>query len=159
VHRLFSFVFKIIATFAMILFGSSLVVLAESPPIYQEEGVAINGYDPVAYIESVSAVKGSQEFSTEWMGVNWQFSTAENRDKFIANPNSYAPQYGGYCAYAVSQNGLAVTDPLAFTVHEGKLYLNYNQFVTRLWRQGMNRFIEKGDANWPKVLQTNSISN
>ncbi len=126
---------------------------ASQPPVYAEDGVAINGYDPVAYLEHITAVEGKDEFSFDWMGATWKFSSQENLDKFIASPEDYAPQYGGYCAYAVANGYTATTDPDAFTVHEGKLYLNYSQWVSRLWRLKMNRFIEQGDENWPGVLE------
>ena len=126
---------------------------ASQPPIYAEDGMAINGYDPVSYLEHITAVEGKDEFTFDWMGATWKFSSQDNLNKFMASPEDYAPQYGGYCAYAVAKGYTATTDPDAFTVHEGKLYLNYSQWVSRLWRLQMNRFIKQGDENWPGVLE------
>ncbi|MCY4185134.1 MAG: YHS domain protein [Rhodobacteraceae bacterium] len=143
---------KFILTFCLMLGLTVTGVYGKQPPIYAEDGVAINGYDPVAYIETISAQEGSNEFTHEWMGAIWKFTSQENLDRFVASPEDYAPQYGGYCAYAVAKGHTATTVPDAFTIHHGKLYLNYSKRVERIWRQNMNNFIVKGDENWPGVL-------
>ena len=115
--------------------------------------IAIEGYDPVAYFQQNQAVEGSKKFQHEWQGAKWNFSSAENRDLFAANPEKFAPQYGGYCAYAVSQNTTAGIDPDQFTILDGKLYLNYNAKIQKKWEQNRAAYIEQADKNWPKVLE------
>ncbi|MEO1705790.1 MAG: YHS domain-containing (seleno)protein, partial [Pseudomonadota bacterium] len=115
--------------------------------------VAINGYDPVAYFTEEKPVEGSAEFTADYMGATFRFASAENRDTFAADPEAYAPQYGGYCAYAVSRGYTATTSPRAWTVHEGKLYLNFNRAVRTLWLRDVPGNVMAGDANWPKVLE------
>lgn len=144
---------NIIITFVVLLGLSVSGASGKEPPIYAEDGFAINGYDPVTYIEMITAKEGSDEYSYDWMGATWKFISQENLDKFMASPDDYAPQYGGYCAYAVAKGYTATTEPDAFTVFEGKLYLNYSKRVERIWRQNMINFIEDGDQNWPGVLE------
>lgn len=115
--------------------------------------IAIQGYDPVAYFQQNQAVKGSKKHQHEWQGAKWNFSSAANRDIFAANPEKYAPQYGGYCAYAVSHNSTAGIDPDQFTILDGKLYLNYNAKIQKKWQQDRESYIEQADKNWPKLLE------
>ena len=96
-------------------------------------GVAIEGADPVAYFTEGKAVEGSDDFAHEWMGATWRFVSAANRDRFAAEPDRYAPQYGGYCAWAVSQGYTAKIDPEAWTIVDGRLYLNYSKEVRTQW--------------------------
>lgn len=122
-------------------------------PVYQSYfGTAIDGTDPVAYFTEGKPVPGKREFSHEWNRATWRFSSAENRDLFAANPEKYAPQYGGYCAWAVSQGYTASTDPEAWKIVDEKLYLNYNKSVQANWEKDIPGHIASGDANWPKVL-------
>jgi hypothetical protein len=114
-------------------------------------GVAIEGYDPVAYFEDGKPVEGSKDFTFEWMEATWRFASAEHRDLFAADPEKYAPQYGGYCAYAVSQGSTAGIDPEAWSIVDGKLYLNYNQKIQKKWEADRDAFIEAADENWPKI--------
>ena len=115
-------------------------------------GVAIDGYDPVAYFTAGRPVEGSKEHSFEWEGATWRFASAENRGLFAKEPGKYAPQYGGYCAYAIANGYTADIDPDAWTIHEGKLYLNYDEKIEAKWRADKASFIAKADANWPKLL-------
>ncbi|PSB22741.1 hypothetical protein C7B61_02425 [filamentous cyanobacterium CCP1] len=124
-----------------------------SPQIYAENGLAIEGADPVAYFTQGEAMLGSSEFEYEWNGATWRFTSAEHRDLFASSPEAYAPQYGGYCAYAVSQGGLASIDPEAWRIVDGKLYLNYDAQVQQIWNQDIPGYIASADANWPAVLQ------
>lgn len=128
---------------------------AAKEPVYQSflGGVAINGYDAVAYFAEGEPVEGSSDFTHDWNGATWRFATAENRDKFAADPEAYAPQYGGYCAWAVSQGYTASTDPQAWRIVDGKLYLNYNLDVQKQWAGDIPGNISKADGNWPKVLE------
>ncbi len=115
-------------------------------------GVAIDGYDPVAYFTDGKPVEGSKEFSHEWNGATWRFASADHRDLFVTAPEKYVPRYGGYCAWAVSNNYTADTDPQAWSIVEGKLYLNYNLEVRSKWEKDVPGNIAKADQNWPKLV-------
>ncbi len=113
---------------------------------------AISGYDPVAYFKKADPTKGKKQFNYRWKEADWYFETATNRDLFIANPEKYAPQYGGYCAFAVSRRGIAPTDPTKWVIYKDKLYLNFNYEAHQLWLGKMLNNIKKADENWPTVL-------
>lgn len=113
---------------------------------------AIKGYDTVAYHTENKAVKGSDDYSVEYMGATWLFASAENKALFEADKEKYAPQYGGYCAYAVAKGSTASIEPEQFSIVDGKLYLNYNESVKNTWRQDTAKYIESADKNWPGVL-------
>jgi len=115
--------------------------------------VAIKGYDPVAYFVDRKPVKGRREFEYVWMGAIWHFSSAEHRDLFIKNPEKYAPKYGGYCAYAVSQRTTADIDPDAWTIVDGRLYLNLSKKIKNKWSKDISGYIKKADENWPNILK------
>ncbi len=114
--------------------------------------VAVSGYDPVAYFTDGRPVEGSSEFETMYQGATWRFSSQANLDAFVADPLAYAPQYGGYCAWAVSQGYTASANPENWSVVEGKLYLNFDDAVQNTWETDIPGFIEKADGNWPAVL-------
>ena len=127
---------------------------AEKDPVFATRGnLAIRGYDPVAYFTEGEAVKGKREFTLGWQGADWRFASGENRNLFADDPEKYAPQYGGYCAWAVSRNYTAPTDPDAFTVVGDKLYLNYNRKIMAQWLEDRDANIESADRNWPTVLK------
>ena len=123
-------------------------------PVYTGRfgNVAIKGYDPVAYFLDKEPVKGSADHSFEWKGAEWRFKSADNRERFAADPERWAPQYGGYCAWAVSQGYTAATDPEAWTVVGDRLFLNYNKKIRARWLEDRDGNITKADANWPAVL-------
>lgn len=116
------------------------------------KGVAVGGYDPVAYFTEGRAVEGSPAITLQHAGVSWRFSSEANRSLFEADPMKFAPRYGGYCAWAVSRGYTAKGDPNAWSIVEGKLYLNYNREVRQTWQKDARGNIAKADANWPKVL-------
>lgn len=118
---------------------------------FERNGLAIDGYDPVAYFTEQKPVKGSPEFRTDYQGSTFQFASAAHRDAFVAEPSKYAPQYGGYCAYGMAKGYKAVIDPAAFTVVHEKLYLNYSESVRTRWLSDIPGYIQKADANWPEV--------
>jgi YHS domain-containing protein len=129
--------------------------VAEEPYWYKNADYAADGADVVAYFgleAGANAVRGADEFVTEWDGAKWRFASAQNKAAFEASPEKYAPQFGGYCSYAVSNGYTARGDRNAWTLHEGRLYLNYNKSVRRLWSWDIPGNIGKGEANWPKVL-------
>lgn len=117
----------------------------------QEGAPAAEGYDVVAYFSESRAVKGLPEYETEWGGIVWRFSTPENRAAFLETPAKYVPQYGGHCAFGAAGNYLVRGDPLAWTVREDKLYLNYNYNIRTAWLADAAALIQKADANWPKL--------
>ena len=117
------------------------------------DGLAIKGFDAVAYFAVDNAVKGNAKYEYVWNGAKWLFSSEENMKKFQADPETYAPQFGGYCSFAVSEGYTADGDPEAWKVVDGKLYLNYNKKVREKWEQNQNERIEKGASNW-KSFQT-----
>ena len=118
-------------------------------PVFNVDGKAIRGYDPVAYFTQEKAVPGSGDQTFEYQGTTWQFSSAENRELFAADPEKYAPAYGGYCAWAVANNYTASIDPDAWSIRDGKLYLNYSKVVRARWALDKSGNIAAADRNWP----------
>ena len=114
---------------------------------------AINGYDSVAYFTVGKAVKGQDSFVHEWMGARWKFSSQANLELFKSQAEKYAPQYGGYCAYGVTQGGLVKVDPEQFTVRDGKLYLNFDADVQAKWLKDPVGYIRQADAKFPGLLK------
>ena len=127
--------------------------MAEAP-IYTGafDNLAVQGYDPVAYFNEGKPVKGDKDFSTEYQGATFRFASAANRDKFVKSPQAYAPQYGGYCAWAVSQGYTAKGDARNWKIVDGKLYLNYNTSIQKKWEADVPGFIKAANTNWPGVL-------
>ena len=141
---------------ANIIAQNNLCTDESSCLVYIKNGVAIEGTDPVAYFREAKFVRGNSQFKHEWNGAIWHFSSSQNRDLFVANPEKYAPQYGGYCAYAVSQGYVAPVDPAAWTIVDGKLYLNFSLEVRDLWAKDIPGNIAKADKNWPLPELTNN---
>lgn len=130
-----------------------VIAVAQKSPVYGTNAGAIKGYDPVAYFTQSKAVKGDQTFTYDWNGVEWRFSSAENRNLFKADPVAYAPQFGGYCAYGVSKGALYKTEPEAWKIVNGKLYLNYDKSVQRKWEGNRDFYIQEANTNWPKLIE------
>ena len=141
----------------LMMFAFTMLLSAESsgfagdPPAH---AVAIKGYDTVAYFKDSKAVKGSESFTFPWHGMTWYFLTKENRDLFAAGPEKYAPQYDGYCAWALSENRIAITDPEVWKIINGKLYLNCSMAAYEKWSKDIPGNIKKADANWMKMLES-----
>jgi len=115
-------------------------------------GVAIMGYDPVAYFTDNRAVKGSEKYSYDWLGTPWHFASSEHQEMFMADPIKYAPQYGGYCAAEVVAGSVTVDiDPNAFKIIDGKLYLIYDTPHADDFASHASEYVSKADANWPIV--------
>ncbi|AVX03983.1 YHS domain-containing (seleno)protein [Maritalea myrionectae] len=112
-------------------------------------GTAVGGYDAVAYFTQGEAVKGDAGITLDYQGATWRFSSAENKAMFEANPEKYAPQYGGHCAFAAAKGYLAKGDPEAWHIEDGKLYLNFNKQVQQMWFQDIPGYIKAANANWP----------
>ena len=119
--------------------------------VFIKSDAAIQGYDPVAYFKKAMPVKGRPEFAYKWKDANWYFSSQQNLNDFKANPEIFAPQFGGYCAYGMAEGHKASTSPDAWTVLDNKLYLNYNKSVKELWDKDRPGYIEKANRNWPTV--------
>jgi YHS domain-containing protein len=131
-----------------ILFLTTYVAQSQSPAYCNQDGVAIKGYDVVAYFKDNAASKGLKKFSHEWKGIVWRFKSQSNLDAFKENPEKYAPQFGGYCAFGVSEDHKSPTDPKAFTIVNDKLYLNYNPEVKKLWLKDTVERIKTAEKFW-----------
>jgi YHS domain-containing protein len=144
-----------IGLMSFILLLSSGQVLAADPPIYTGffSEKAVSGYDTVAYFTDNKAVKGKKKYTYKYMEAVWYFKNQKNLDIFKASPNKYAPQYGGYCAWSVSEGNNASGDPKQWTIVNDKLYLNYDQEIQDRWLGNRDAFIIKADKNWPAVLK------
>ena len=129
----------------------SAVSFAQKPQAFEEKGIAINGYDAVAYFKEGKPVMGKKTFLFQWHDAYWLFSSKQNLDSFAHNPEKYAPQFGGYCAYGLSEGHKAPTQPDAWTIVDGKLYFNYDTEVRELWKKEMDDRIKHADENWPAL--------
>ncbi len=120
---------------------------------FQAEGAAIRGYDPVSYFNAGKPLKGTPEFSYQWSNATWLFSSRENLEAFRSKPEKYAPQFGGFCAYGASEQHKSPTDPLAWTIKDGKLYLNYSLKVKDLWLPDTIVRIPAAEKYWKSIQQ------
>jgi len=137
--------FALVAT----ILATQLVVTGEAKLVNTgEDSIAIKGYDPVAYFTNGRPVKGKSEFTYSWNGARWQFADGAHRDMFAANPERYAPQFGGFCSMALAHGQIADVNPEAWTIVDGKLYLNFSESVRRKFRQNIHDNIKKAEANW-----------
>jgi YHS domain-containing protein len=141
---------KIILIATGILF-TILSVNAQKSAVFEKSDKAIRGYDPVAYFTEGKPVQGKEEFVYNWNNSNWYFSSQQNLNLFKTNPEKYAPQYGGYCAYGLSNGYKASTVPEAWTIVNGKLYLNYSLKVRNTWDKNRAERIANADKNWPQI--------
>ncbi len=142
-------------TLAVSVFGLMGTAIAENP-IYTGifSNTALKGYDTVSYFQGDGKpVNGTDEFEAEWRGANWRFSSKENLEAFKANPEKYAPQYGGYCAWAAAHDTLAKGDPLVYTLLDGKVYLNYDASINDSWQPRREELVEKADVIYPTLVE------
>jgi hypothetical protein len=150
---------RLIMIILALLLGSSTAHATPAPSVSADRAsVAIGGYDPVAYFTEGRPVVGKSVHSLHWNGATWRFASAQARAAFAASPDRYAPQFGGYCAWAVSQGYLAPGDGRQWKIVGGKLYLNFNARAKMLWEADQAEAIVRGHANWPAVLSTNQNS-
>jgi len=136
--------------------GNPCAATSESAPLVYIESssdLAIRGTDPVAYFTQGEVIEGSSEYEYEWEGATWRFSSEENQTLFAENPEQYAPQYGGYCAQAMSEGNVVSIDPQAWKIVDDKLYLNYSKEVQQQWVQDIDGHITQADENYPDVLE------
>ena len=131
--------------------GARLHAQPAPAAVNADRGIAVRGTDVVAYFTAGAPLPGRAEFSHDWGGATWRFGTAANRDRFAADPARYAPAYGGFCAYAVSEGYTAPIDPAAWRIVDGRLFLNFDRAVQRRWERDMPGRIARADANWPRV--------
>ena len=136
---------------SLLLTGIGGTAIGKSPV----DDVAIKGYDTVAYFKASKALKGNESFTFPWHGMTWHFSTKENRDLFAASPEKYAPQYDGYCAWAMTESRKAITDPEVWKIVDGKLYLNCSREAYEKWSRDIPGNIKKADMNWLKFSGRN----
>jgi len=149
----------LITSFSLLLISQ---VATAAPPVntlekkglfgYAHNGVAIRGYDTVAYFTMSKPVKGKDAHTTQWNGATWKFSSQEHLDLFVGEPEKYAPQYGGYCAYGVAQDSLVKIEPEQWTIFDDKLYLNFNKKLNDKWKKDIPGYIEAADAAFEKLL-------
>ena len=143
----------VVAVLGAGLLGIGSPAAALEPVSKGGDGVALGGYDAVAYFTDDKPVAGTKEFQTQWNGATWLFATADHREAFVKAPEKYAPQYGGYCAYAVARGTSAPGDPTLWKVKDGKLYVNKNADVQKLWNQDVPGYIVQANRNWPAVMK------
>lgn len=152
--------------FLIVVFSTLASCSAKNPPQTQvmiaSDGYAIHGFDTVGYFTEGKALKGKLEFSTAWNGATWLFHSAEHRDLFQTDPDRYAPQYGGWCAYGLAEGYAAETDPEnAWAIHDNKLFLNWDEEVAKDWESNRSSLMNSSEANWPglrKQLDTNEAT-
>jgi YHS domain-containing protein len=142
---LLSFLFVLLLT----RFGD--MAIGQSPV----DNLAIKGYDTVAYFKDGKALKGNESFTSQWHSMTWYFSTKQNRDLFAASPEKYAPQYDGYCAWAMTESRKAITDPEVWKIVDGKLYLQCSTAAYEKWSKDIPGNIKKADENWLKLSGKN----
>ena len=147
-------------TYAALALGIAISPMAAMPAFAKSDAVhtswrndtAVEGYDVVTFF-SGKPQDGKAEFSASYKGADWYFFNQGNRDLFLTNPEQFAPQYGGYCAWAVSKGKLAPGRADHFHVEDGKLYMNYNARIQRRWLKGKANFIESANSRWPAILE------
>lgn len=121
---------------------------------FETDGVALRGYDPVAYFASAEPQKGQSKYSHEYKGSIFYFASEANRRAFMQTPEKYAPQFGGYCAFGTAQGYKVSTQPDAFAIVKDKLYLNYDKKVQKIWQQDVPGNIQRAEKNWPEVSKS-----
>jgi YHS domain-containing protein len=114
-------------------------------------GLAVHGYDVVAYFTDGQPTRGRAKYSIVYEDATYRFANEEHLEAFEDNPEKYLPQYGGYCAYGVAVGAKFDGDPHLWRIVDGKLYLNLNEEVQATWQKRISRYIKKGDRNWPRI--------
>lgn len=151
-----------ITSLLVLLFGLSISAIAaerintlEKKGLfgYEPNGVAIRGYDTVAYFTLGKPLEGKDSFTTQWSGATWKFANQEHLDLFLATPEKYAPQYGGYCAYGVATDSLVKIEPELWHIENDKLYLNFNRKFNDRWKKDIAGFIAAADSKFESLLE------
>lgn len=125
--------------------------VAQKAAIFNRNGIAIGGYDVVAFFTDSKPIMGNKSFSYQWQDVSWYFASQQHLDSFRLSPEKYAPQYGGYCAYGTSEGHKAPTEIDTWKIVDGKLFFNYNKAVQKLWLKDQQNLIKKADERWPLI--------
>ena len=148
--------YGICVMFVIVGISGALIVRGQAATrtVNSDKGIAVHGYDVVAYFSDNAAIKGSAQFAHTWNGVEWRFATPDHREAFVKDPARYAPAFGGYCAYGVSRGYAVDVDPEAFAVVDGRLYLNYSKSVQRTWNQDRAGYIDKANQRWSEVMSS-----
>jgi len=144
-----------------ILLAIALLLGMVAPAVAQDKvlvnvdkaGLALQGYDPVSYFSPTGPIRGRRELTASHQGATYRFATAEHRDRFLADPAKYAPQFGGYCGYGASRDYLAPVDPEAFTIMDGRLILQNSKRVLQLWLKDPTGRLASADRNWPGLIE------
>lgn len=134
--------------YIVLLINLLSITFACAQKIYSTKAGAIKGYDPVAYFIQKQPIKGQSSITYEWNGATWHFANIKNMEVFKQNPEQYAPQYGGYCAYGLAKNYKVKIEPDCWSIENGKLYLNYDKSVQKDWDKDRANYIIKADKNW-----------
>jgi hypothetical protein len=150
--KILSFIF-IVSIFCTNAFAATPINTLSGGLFDRQTGIAIRGYDSVAYFIANKPVKGKEEFSMNYQGAKWLFSSKDNLDLFTSNPEKYAPQYGGYCAYGVAVDNLVSIEPDKFTIKNGKLYLNYDADIQSKWLKEPDKYISDADKKFTTLLK------
>jgi YHS domain-containing protein len=150
-HSLFAVAFS--AILSLFTFSHALAI----EPVYTGffSSNAVGGYDTVSFFKNKKPTKGKSQFSTSYKGATWLFSSQDNLNAFKKNPDQYAPQYGGYCAWAISQGYDASGSPKHYKIVDGKLYLNYNAGIQKKWMKNIPKHIASANKNWPNLVDAN----
>ncbi len=140
---------SLVSGFLLIITSLMFAQQAVATEVFQVNGIAIAGYDTVAYFKQGKAVLGDPKIIHEWNGATWQFNSEDNRTAFISEPERFAPQYGGFCALSATTEELAPGNPLVWNIVDDKLYLNASSAVEQIWLNRSHELIEKANINWP----------
>lgn len=150
-------ILSLATTLALLMGANAADITGKSLVLKSRDGLAIQGYDPVAYFTDSKAVKGNTRFSSEYGGAKYLFASAENKNLFDGNPGKYAPAYGGYCGYAASINRLSPISPEWFQVVDGRLILQHNRKAFDLFNKELKENVIKADGNWPGLVAKNGV--
>jgi len=149
----YTLVFLFVSFVGQVFAGESINTLAKSGLFsYKPSGVAIRGADTVAYFTEGKFVQGTDDFTRNWNGATWKFASQKHLNLFVDSPEKYAPQYGGYCAYGVSQNYLVKIEPENWTIVEGKLYLNFSDSVQKKWEAGIKDYVAEANQKFQGLV-------
>jgi YHS domain-containing protein len=143
---------KLLLIIAITFISTISSVSAQKSAVYAPGGIALAGYDAVAFFTQAKPVKGLATYSYNWDGANWLFADKANLESFRKSPDKYAPQYGGYCAYGTSQGHKAPTQAKTWTIVDNKLYFNYNSQVKEIWVKNQTALIDSANMKWPMIM-------
>lgn len=148
---------RLVAITAGLISVLATMTAAQAAPVNQVDGVGLHGFDPVAYFTRHKPMKGNPNISAAYDGTTYEFASAKDRALFQADPQRYAPQYGGFCAYGVAEGAKVDIDPHAFLVKNGKLYLNFSEEVRDEFQKKADPLVTQADRKWPAVSQQDKV--